>query len=129
MKTHVLGIAALALIASTGITSADEGSFKGRTNAVGANCRGSTYFDIEVTIAGDKAEGTIQGSAFQRGPVKFSGSAAGNGFTATYVFQNLNNLQVVISGTRVDADNYALKTVWAAGGPSNCESTGVGKKA
>jgi hypothetical protein len=128
MKGKYAAFALLSALALPLAAAADAGPFKGRTDAVGANCRGNTYFDIEVAIVGDKAEGTFQGSAF-RNPVKFSGSASATEFKASHSFANLNNLTVVIGGTRIDDGSWNLTTVWAGGGASNCESKGVGKKA
>jgi hypothetical protein len=121
-------LAVLAVFAAPTIALADDGPFKGRTKAAGANCQKNSYFDIEATIVGDKVRGTIQGDQF-RGPVKFSGDATETTFTANHTFVNLNNLKVVISGKRVDAETFTLTTVWNGGGPSNCQSEGPGKKA
>ena len=126
-------ICALAVLASLAIpvaaSAADDGPYKGRMNTVGAGCQGNTYFDVEAKLVGDKVEGTLEGSAFKRGPVKFTGTATDTSFTATYTFTNLNNLKVEITGKRVDADTLTIATKWAGGGPRNCETSGPAKKA
>ncbi len=128
MIKKLFALSVLALLTTTGVASADDGPLKGRTKAVGANCQKNTYFDIDASIIGNKVEGTFQGDTF-RGPVKFSGEATETTFTANHTFVNLNNLKVVISGKRVDAETFAFTTVWNGGGPNNCQSEGVGKKA
>ncbi len=128
MSQKIYALAVLAALAAPTIALADDGPFKGRTKAVGANCQKNTYFDIDASIIGNKVEGTFQGDTF-RGPVKFSGEATETTFTANHTFVNLNNLKVVISGKRVDAETFAFTTVWNGGGPNNCQSEGVGKKA
>jgi len=106
---------------------ADDGTYKGRLPATGANCRGSTHFDIEATVAGTKVEGTMMGSSF-RNPAKFEGGATPTSFNASIVFQNLNNLRSDIAGARNDAENYMVTIKFNGGGPNNCEATGPVKK-
>lgn len=106
---------------------AEDGTYKGRLPATGANCRGSTHFDIEATLAGNKLEGTMMGSAF-RNPAKFEGTAAATSFNATLTFAALNNLRSDIAGMRTDAENYTVTIKFNGGGPSNCEASGPVKK-
>jgi hypothetical protein len=124
LKAASAGLLA-ALCASAAL--AEDGTYKGRLPAVGANCRGGTHFDVEAMLVGDKLEGTLMGSNF-RGPAKFAGSATPTSFNATLVFQNLNNLRSDIAGTRTDAETYAVTVKFNGGGPSNCEATGPVKK-
>jgi hypothetical protein len=124
---HGVSVALLLLFGSAVASLADDGSYKGRLAATGANCRGSSYFDIEATVAGDKLEGTMNSSTF-RNPAKFTGAAAGTTISATLVFQTLNNLRSDIAGTRTDADNYAVTIKFNGGGPNNCEASGSIKK-
>ena len=106
---------------------AEDGTYKGRLPATGANCRGSTHFDIEATIAGAKLEGTMMGSSF-RNPAKFEGTAAATAFNATLTFANLNNLRSDIAGLRNDADTYTVTIKFNGGGPNNCEASGPVKR-
>ncbi len=122
----VSSAAFLAVLCSS-VALAEDGTYKGRLPATGANCRGSTHFDIEATIAGAKLEGTMMGSSF-RNPAKFEGTAAATAFNATLTFANLNNLRSDIAGMRNDAENYAVTIKFNGGGPSNCEATGSVKR-
>ena len=124
-----LKVASAALLAAlcSSAALAEDGTYKGRLPATGANCRGSTHFDIEATIAGGKLEGTMMGSSF-RNPAKFEGTAAAAVFNATLTFANLNNLRSDIAGMRSDADNYTVTIKFNGGGPNNCEATGPVKK-
>lgn len=129
MKTivHAVSLGLLVLLGAPIASLAEDGSYKGRLPATGANCRGGTHFDIEATLDGQKLEGTMNGSNF-RNPAKFSGAATPTSFTATLVFQNLNNLRSDIVGTRTDAETYAVTVKFNGGGPSNCEASGPIKK-
>jgi hypothetical protein len=129
MKGRIFALVLLASFAAPNQSSADEGPFTSRTNAVGANCRGNNYFDITATIVDAKVEGTFQGNAFQRGPISFTGVATATSFTASHVFPALGNLRVEISGAKIDADTWTFATKWNGGGASNCESSGQAKKA
>jgi hypothetical protein len=129
MKNRVRALALAAVFLVPASLLADEVGLKARTTATGATCRGNSYFDIVANVTGDKVEGTFEGSAFQRGPLNFSGQATATSFTANYVFAALNNLRVDISGTKIDADTWNFATKWNGGGPSNCESVGQAKKA
>ena len=126
-KTQAVSIGLLLSFAAAGSAIADDGTYKGRLPAVGANCRGNTHYDIEATVAGATVEGTLNGSAF-RNPAKFSGASVGTTFNATIVFAAANNLRVDIVGTRADADTYTVTAKFAGGGPNNCEGTGPTKK-
>ena len=118
-KTALLAAATLLTLSAEAF--ADD-IFKGRLPAVGANCRGNTHYDIEATVAGDKVEGTLNGSAF-RNPAKFSGSVTDKGFTANIVFQSVANLRADIAAERAGNGNYAATVKFNGGGPSNCEGS------
>lgn len=126
-KTHAVCMGLILSAVIAGPALADDGTYKGRLPAVGANCRGNTHYDLEATVAGTTVEGTLNGSAFRQ-PAKFSGASVGTAFNATITFAALNNLKVDIAGTRTDADSYAVTVKFAGGGPNNCEGSGPVKK-
>ena len=129
MKIRNLIVIALALVPVGAFAqgNAVPTIVKGKADTVGNNCRNNKWFEVEAKISGDTVEGTLLGSAFQRGPTSFSGKASEGKFAATITYANANNLKVEIIGTKSSEDSWELSTIWNGGGISNCESKGPAK--